>query len=183
VLVTGPSGCGKSTLFRALAGIWPFGSGTIERPDASRCLFLPQKPYLPIGSLRAAIAYPSAADAFADDAVRARLRACDLAQLEGRLDEVDHWEQRLSPGEQQRLAFARALLHAPSWLFLDEASSALDAETETTLYALLEQELPQTTWISIGHRVSIERFHRRRLAFGRGGLDSKSLAGAASVPA
>ena len=183
VLVTGPSGCGKSTLFRALAGIWPFGSGTIERPDASRCLFLPQKPYLPIGSLRAAIAYPSAADAFADDAVRARLRACDLAQLEGRLDEVDHWEQRLSPGEQQRLAFARALLHAPSWLFLDEASSALDAETETTLYALLEQELPQTTWISIGHRMSIERFHRRRLAFGRGGLDSKSLAGAVSVPA
>ncbi|HTO07409.1 MAG TPA: ATP-binding cassette domain-containing protein, partial [Myxococcota bacterium] len=90
---------------------------------------------------------------------------------------------RLSPGEQQRLAFARALLHAPSWLFLDEASSALDAETETTLYALLEQELPQTTWISIGHRVSIERFHRRRLAFSRGGLDSKSLAGAVSAPA
>jgi putative ATP-binding cassette transporter len=183
VLVTGPSGCGKSTLFRALAGIWPFGSGTIERPDASLCLFLPQKPYLPIGSLRAAVAYPSAADRFSDDALRSGLRACQLAHLEGRLDEVEHWEQRLSPGEQQRIGFARALLHRPGWLFLDEASSALDGATEGQLYALLERELPETTWVSIGHRAALERFHRRRLTFGAdGSLDSTPLVRAVPAP-
>ena len=184
VLVTGPSGCGKSTLFRALAGIWPFGAGTIERPDSAQCLFLPQKPYLPIGSLRAAVAYPSAPDAFGDDALRARLHDCRLGHLADRLDEADHWERRLSPGEQQRVAFARALLHRPVWLFLDEASSALDSDTEGQLYALLERELPETTWISIGHRVAIERFHRRRLAFrGDGSLHSLPLVPASPTPA
>jgi putative ATP-binding cassette transporter len=184
VLVTGPSGCGKSTLFRALAGIWPFGAGAIERPAPEQCLFLPQKPYLPIGTLRAAVAYPSAPDAFSDDAIRGRLRDCRLAHLVDRLDEADHWERRLSPGEQQRVAFARALLHRPAWLFMDEASSALDSDMEGQLYALLERELPETTWISIGHRAAIERFHRRRLAFGGdGSLHSSPLAPAAPAPA
>jgi putative ATP-binding cassette transporter len=184
VLVTGPSGSGKSTLFRALAGIWPFGAGTIERPGPEQCLFLPQKPYLPIGSLRAAVAYPSTPDAFSDDVLRARLRDCRLEHLVDRLDETDHWERRLSPGEQQRVAFARALLHRPVWLFMDEASSALDSDMEGQLYALLERELPETTWISIGHRAAIERFHRRRLAFGGdGSLHSSPLAPAAPVPA
>ncbi len=184
VLVTGPSGSGKSTLFRALAGIWPFGAGTIERPGPEQCLFLPQKPYLPIGSLRAAVAYPSTPDAFSDDVLRARLRDCRLEHLVDRLDETDHWERRLSPGEQQRVAFARALLHRPVWLFMDEASSALDSDMEGQLYALLERELPDTTWISIGHRAAIERFHRRRLAFGGdGSLHSSPLAPAAPAPA
>jgi putative ATP-binding cassette transporter len=184
VLVTGPSGSGKSTLFRALAGIWPFGAGTIERPGPEQCLFLPQKPYLPIGSLRAAVAYPSTPDAFSDDVLRARLRDCRLEHLVDRLDETDHWERRLSPGEQQRVAFARALLHRPVWLFMDEASSALDSDMEGQLYALLERELPETTWISIGHRAAIERFHRRRLAFGGdGSLHSSPLAPAAPAPA
>ena len=184
VLVTGASGSGKSTLFRALAGIWPFGSGTIERPDVAECLFLPQKPYLPIGSLRAAIAYPSAPDAFPDDSLRAALRACRLEHLVTRLHESDHWERRLSPGEQQRVAFARALLHKPKWLFMDEASSALDSDMEGQLYALLERELPETTWVSIAHRAAIEKFHRRRLAIsGDGRLESAPLAPAAPAPA
>jgi vitamin B12/bleomycin/antimicrobial peptide transport system ATP-binding/permease protein len=183
VLVTGSSGSGKSTLFRALAGIWPFGRGTIERPDAAECLFLPQKPYLPIGSLRAAVAYPSGADEFSDEAISAALRACRLEHLANRLHESDHWERRLSPGEQQRVAFARALLQKPKWLFMDEASSALDSDMEGQLYALLERELPETTWISIGHRAAIERFHRRRLAFRSDGrLESAPLVPAAPAP-
>ncbi len=182
VLVTGESGSGKSTLFRALAGIWPFGAGTIERPAADECLFLPQKPYLPIGTLRAALAYPSAPDRFPDESLRARLRDCRLEHLADRLDESDHWERRLSPGEQQRIAFARALLHRPRWLFLDEASSALDSDMEGQLYALLERELPETTWVSIGHRTAIEKYHRRRLAFTGGTLESTPLTSAAPAP-
>ncbi|HXK21830.1 MAG TPA: ABC transporter ATP-binding protein/permease, partial [Myxococcota bacterium] len=143
VLITGPSGSGKSTLFRALAGIWPFGGGCIERPAAAACLFLPQKPYIPIGTLRGAVTYPSREGRFADEELRRRLRECRLEHLVDRLDESLHWEQRLSPGEQQRLSFARALLQRPEWLFLDEASSALDPATEAELYALLERELPE----------------------------------------
>jgi putative ATP-binding cassette transporter len=176
VLVSGPSGSGKSTLFRALAGIWPFGSGRIERPDMAKCLFLPQKPYLPIGSLRGAVSYPSAEGTFPDTEVGRWLAECRLTHLVEKLDEPDHWEQRLSPGEQQRLAFARAFLHKPEWLFLDEASSALDSANETHLYELVASELPGTTVVSIGHRVAIERFHRRRLVFtGNGGLNSEPL--------
>jgi putative ATP-binding cassette transporter len=176
VLVSGHSGSGKSTLFRALAGIWPFGSGRIERPDTAESLFLPQKPYLPIGTLRGAVTYPSSEGAFPDAELRAKLELCGLGHLSQSLDESDHWEQRLSPGEQQRLAFARALLQKPRWLFLDEASSALDSEMEGQLYSLLERELPGTTWVSIGHRAGIARFHRRRLAFnGAGGLTPVAL--------
>ncbi len=175
VLVTGASGSGKSTLFRALAGIWPLGSGRIERPDTSKCLFLPQKPYLPIGSLRGAVSYPSPEGAFLDTEIGRWLAECRLTHLVERLGEHDHWEQRLSPGEQQRLAFARALLQKPQWLFLDEATAALDAETEKHLYELIAAELPGTTIVSIGHRAAIERFHQRRLAFTVGG-------GLASLP-
>ena len=149
--------------------------GRIERPDTAQCLFLPQKPYLPIGSLRGAISYPSAEGAFLDTEVGRALAECRLTHLVERLDEHDHWEQRLSPGEQQRLAFARALLQKPEWLFLDEATSALDARTSATSTSCSPRELPGTTVVSIGHRAAIERFHRRRLAFANGSLVSMPL--------
>jgi putative ATP-binding cassette transporter len=161
VLVTGPSGSGKSTLFRAIAGIWPFGSGSVAKP-AARVLFLPQKPYLTIGTLREQLSYPAAPDAFDDDAYRAALEDCGLARFAGRLDEQQHWAQVLSPGEQQRIAFARTLLHRPQWLFLDEATSSLDEESEARLYRLLKEKLPGTTVVSIGHRPTLARFHDRR---------------------
>ncbi len=183
VLLTGASGSGKSTLFRALAGIWPFGSGRIERPDTSKCLFLPQKPYLPIGSLRGAVSYPSAEGAFPDTEIGRWLAECRLTHLVEKLDEHDHWEQRLSPGEQQRLAFARAFLHRPQWLFLDEATSALDAANEEHLYALVASELPAATLVSIGHRTAIERFHRRRLQISEDGSLVSLPIGQAAAPA
>src|SRR5690606_38523561 len=124
VVVTGPSGSGKSTLFRALAGIWPFGAGRVTQPAESR-LFLPQRPYIPLGTLRRAVAYPLAADGFDDAEIREALRLVDLAHLLPRLDQEDNWAQRLSGGEQQRLAIARVLLVKPKWLFLDEATASL----------------------------------------------------------
>ncbi len=163
VLLRGPSGSGKSTLFRALAGIWPFGSGTVRVPQGARTLFLPQRPYFPLGSLRDALAYPSAADAFTDAALHAALEDVGLGTLTGRLDEVAPWSQRLSGGEQQRVAIARALLHQPDWLFLDEATSSLDPASEQALYGLLVQRLPGTTILSIAHRPELEHHHQRVL--------------------
>jgi putative ATP-binding cassette transporter len=128
-------------------------------------LFLPQKAYLPIGTLRAAIAYPAAEHAYRDLAIRHYLELCRLPQLCDSLDQVDHWSQRLSPGEQQRLAFVRALLAQPDVLFLDEATSAVDAETETLLYDLLLDELPQAAIISIAHREAVAKFHQLRWQF------------------
>ena len=166
-LIAGASGSGKSTLFRAFAGIWPFGRGKVCTPANARTLFLPQKPYLPIGTLRAALAYPSSERTFDDERLRAALRACELPALIGRLDEVQNWAMILSGGEQQRIAFARAILHAPDWLFLDEATSALDEPMEQRLYAVLRDRLKYTTIISVGHRPGIAAFHRRRLVIER----------------
>jgi putative ATP-binding cassette transporter len=162
VLVTGPSGSGKSTLFRVLAGIWPFGSGRLTRP-AARLLFLPQKPYLTIGTLREQLSYPAAPDTFSDAAIREALVECGLPQLTGRLDEDQSWAQSLSPGEQQRVAFARVFLHRPDWLFLDEATSSLDEASESRLYRLLGEKLPGSTVVSIGHRPALGEFHRKRM--------------------
>ncbi len=162
VLLTGPSGSGKSTLFRAIAGIWPFAKGRILRP-AGPALFLPQRPYIPIGSLRRAVTFPAEPGRFTDEAIRESLIACGLPRLADRLDEDQHWALQLSPGEQQRLAFARALLLKPAWLYLDEATAALDEPTEERMYRLLQERLPRTTLFSIGHRPTLRRLHQRRL--------------------
>ncbi|MDR9057895.1 Inner membrane ABC transporter ATP-binding protein YddA [Burkholderia multivorans] len=158
-LVVGKSGSGKSTFMRALAGLWPFGDGAIDAPVGARMMFVPQSSYLPIGTLKAALAYPSAPDAFGDDACRDALRACHLEDYVDRLDETAHWTRVLSPGEQQRLAGARVLLHKPDFLFLDEATSALDGDNEARLYRLFAERLPKAAIVSIAHRESLAAFH------------------------
>jgi putative ATP-binding cassette transporter len=163
-LLTGPSGSGKSTLFRAFAGIWPFGRGHIEVPPNARVLFLPQRPYVPIGTFRDVVSFPASAGTFDDASIAEALRACCLDTFVTSLDDLQHWAQRLSPGEQQRLGFARALLHKPDWLFLDEATAALDEAMEQHLYALMRSRLPDTTYISIAHRPLLTTFHMKRLA-------------------
>lgn len=163
VVVQGPSGSGKSTLFRALAGIWPFGTGTVTRPRDGRILFLPQRPYLPIGSLRQVLGYPDRAPDHSDAALAQALRDARLPHLIPRLDEEANWALTLSGGEQQRIGFARALLYRPAWLFLDEATSALDETTERAIYALIQERLPGATIISVAHRPGVAAFHRRRL--------------------
>jgi putative ATP-binding cassette transporter len=163
VLISGASGAGKSTLFRALAGIWPYWKGHMRLPRGARMLFLPQKPYLPIGSLKRAVAYPRDAVEIADEEVKRALNDVGLSQLAGDLERSENWAQVLSGGEQQRLAFARALLNRPDWLFLDEATAALPENAQDELYRLLQERLPRTTLVSIGHRASLARFHPRRL--------------------
>jgi putative ATP-binding cassette transporter len=163
VLLTGPSGSGKSTIFRTIAGLWPYGRGEIRRPVAERVLFLPQRSYLPIATLREAIAYPSDPRAFRDRAIVAALERCKLERLVPRLGEVQHWEQQLSPGEQQLLALAGVFLQAPAWLFLDEATAALDDATERHVYRELRAHLPGTTIVSIAHRPGVAAYHQRRV--------------------
>ena len=168
-LVTGPSGSGKSTLFRAIAGIWPFGNGSIAIPVDASLMMLPQRPYFPIGTLHGAIAYPGETETFSADRVRDALTMVGLPQLGPRLDEEAHWNRMLSLGEQQRLGLARALLHAPNYLFLDEATASLDEPSEAALYSLLAEKLPKTTIVSIGHRSTLEAFHQRNVTMVRAG--------------
>jgi vitamin B12/bleomycin/antimicrobial peptide transport system ATP-binding/permease protein len=163
VLLGGASGSGKSTLIRAIAGIWPFGRGEIRAARDARMLFLPQRPYLPIGVLRDVVSYPMPAHGVADGILREALEVVGLPELAGRLDEAAHWALQLSPGEQQRIAFARALVQKPEWLFLDEATSAVDEATEARLYRLVRERLAGTTVFSIGHRATLGHFHARRL--------------------
>jgi putative ATP-binding cassette transporter len=169
VLVSGPSGSGKSTLFRALAGIWPFGSGTIMVPKNARVMMLPQRPYFPIAPLAAAVAYPAEPGIFDAARVAELVAAVGLPELAKRIEQEAHWNRMLSLGEQQRLGIARALLHAPDYLFLDEATASLDEPAEAALYHLLQQRLDRATIVSIGHRATLAAFHRRRLAFSREG--------------
>jgi putative ATP-binding cassette transporter len=163
VLLTGPSGSGKSTLFRAISGIWPYGDGRIRIPTGAHVMVVPQKPYIPIATLRSAVTYPAVPGTYADDDIRRALGDAQLGALAGELDREDVWSQRLSGGEQQRLALARALLLRPQWLLLDESTSALDEKLEAALYAMLAKRLPSTTVVSIGHRSTLAAFHRRRL--------------------
>jgi putative ATP-binding cassette transporter len=175
-LISGPSGAGKSTLFRAIAGIWPFGRGQIRLPRGARVLFLPQKPYLPIGTLREVTSYPAPPEGIDDSALREALAVVGLGALTARLDESAHWALALSPGEQQRIAFARALVQKPEWLFLDEATSALDEDTEARLYALLRDRLPGATIVSVGHRSTLRAFHARRVTVTPNGAGPATVA-------
>lgn len=176
-LIKGPSGSGKSTLFRAIGGIWPFGTGTIRIPATARLMFLPQRPYFPVGSLKAAIAYPAEPNAFESDAVRAAIQTVGLPALADHLDEEAHWNARLSLGEQQRLGLARALLAKPDYLFLDEATASLDEAAEAKLYSLLAEKLSSTTIVSIGHRGTLDTLHAREIAL----TPSKTAAAAYTI--
>ena len=164
VMVAGPAGCGKSTLFRAMGGLWPFAAGRLAMP-AGRTLFLPQRPYLPIATLAAAVAYPDAPETYGNERIAQALADCGLPHLAPLLDQERHWTQELSAGEQQRLAFARAILLAPDWLFCDEATSALDEASQMELYALLTARLPDAAIVSIAHRPSLAVFHHRIVRF------------------
>jgi vitamin B12/bleomycin/antimicrobial peptide transport system ATP-binding/permease protein len=162
-LLTGPSGSGKSTLFRAIAGIWPFGEGQVAMPEGASTMLLPQRPYIPVGSLRGAVTYPGVENTYEDAAIVEALKAARLPHIADRLDEERSWAQTLSLGEQQRLAVARALLAKPDWLFLDEATAALDEPTEQAIYEVIKERLPDTTVVSIGHRSTLAAYHDRRI--------------------
>lgn len=163
LLISGGSGAGKSTLLRAIAGIWPYGTGEISLPTGWRTMFLPQRPYLPLGSLRRAIYYPQPVPENIDDNLTGLLERFGLQKLAGQLDTIDDWSRILSLGEQQRLAFIRILLLRPDIVFLDESTSALDEPREAQAYEILHQLLPQMAVVSVGHRSSLLRFHDKQL--------------------
>ncbi len=163
VVLTGPSGSGKSTVFRVIAGIWPFGNGDVRVPAAGRIMVVPPKPYIPISPLRDAVTYPSVPGTYSDEDIRSALVDAHLGELVAELDREEVWSQRLSSGEQQRIALARALLMRPDWLFLDESTSAVDEKLEAELYAMLARKLTQTTIVSIAHRSTVVPLHRRHL--------------------
>jgi putative ATP-binding cassette transporter len=164
VLLSGPSGSGKSTLFRAISGVWPFGQGKIALPTDARIMVLPQRPYFPTGTLAEAATYPATPGSYSPAQLSEALEAVGLGDLVARLGEEGHWNRTLSIGEQQRLAIARAILQAPDFLFLDEATASLDEPAEAAIYQLLRKRLSETTIISIGHRSTLKAFHKKQLA-------------------
>jgi vitamin B12/bleomycin/antimicrobial peptide transport system ATP-binding/permease protein len=168
VLIAGESGSGKSTLIRALAGLWPWGDGVIELPEGRSLAFVPQRPYIPLGTLRDAVSYPAEDQSFADKDIAAAMRRCGLSYLVKRLDDEDgRWDQTLSGGERQRVAFCRLLLQKPAIIVMDEATSALDEDSQTSLLSLLQEDLRDATVISVGHRSGVEDFHERKIVLER----------------
>lgn len=167
VLIRGQSGSGKSTIMRAVAGVWPWGRGAIHLPTG-KITFMPQKPYFPLGTLRDVMHYPEAPEGITDDVLKDMLHKVGLDHLRERLDETERWDQILSGGEQQRVAFARTLIHKPDWIFMDEATSALDETGQENVMQLLIEELPETSVVSIGHRPGLELFHTRELTLVQG---------------
>ncbi|MDV3441677.1 ABC transporter ATP-binding protein/permease [Pseudomonas otitidis] len=178
LLIKGPSGSGKTTLLRALAGLWPYAEGTVYRPGGHQALFLSQRPYLPLGDLRTAIAYPNTVVAEDDERLKQALRQVNLAHLAERLELSQDWTRILSIGEQQRLAFARVLFNRPRVVFLDESTSAMDEGLEHALYSLLREHLDETLLVSVGHRATLAQFHTHRLDVdGQGGWALREQAG------
>ncbi|MBC8015341.1 MAG: ABC transporter ATP-binding protein/permease [Sporomusaceae bacterium] len=163
LLIMGRSGCGKSTLIRTLAGIWPFGQGAITIPEGQSLLFLPQRPYLPLGTLRESVLYPYGPNFTTDEHIRTVMELCKLSEFVDQLDDVEDWSHVLSLGEQQKIAFVRAVLQQPNWLFLDEATSAIDEGTERELYKLVGIHLKNTAVISVGHRSTLIDYHNRKI--------------------
>lgn len=176
LLVSGNSGCGKSTLLRALAGIWPYGCGNVSLPSGWRSMFLPQRPYLPLGSLRRAIYYPQPVPENESADLRELLERFGIGRLADRLDEVDDWSRILSLGEQQRLAFIRILLFRPDIVFLDESTSAMDEQREAEAYDILKELLPEMAVISVGHRSTLFKKHDKRLQLSGSGWQLSPLA-------
>ncbi|MCU7237200.1 ABC transporter ATP-binding protein/permease [Pseudomonas peradeniyensis] len=184
LLIKGPSGSGKTTLLRALAGLWPYAEGEVRRPLGTQALFLSQRPYLPLGDLRTAIAYPAQGAPGDDARMQQALRQVNLAHLAERLDEQRDWSRILSLGEQQRLAFSRVLFNRPQVVFLDESTSAMDEGLEHALYSLLRAELPATLLVSVGHRSTLAGFHSHRLEVdGQGGWSLLEQQPAVGTPA
>ncbi len=176
-VVNGASGSGKSTLFRVLAGIWPYVQGEIKTSHADESLYLPQKPYLPLGTLRACVSYPSEEGKFSDAEIQGLLAQLDLEKFNDDLNRTELWHSAMSPGEQQRLSIVRALLHQPDWLYLDEATSALNEATEAKIYALLLEKIPKVTLISIAHRAAVDRFNHQKLVVRSNKLVSEIIKG------
>ena len=167
VLVAGESGTGKSTLVRAIAGLWPWGGGSVDIRADRRMFMLPQKPYVPSGTLRRAIAYPGAAEDWTVEEMAEALDKVGLAHLKDKIEEDAPWDQTLSGGEKQRLAFARLLLHRPDIIVLDEATSALDEAGQDNIMKLLHDELSDATIVSVAHRPELEQFHSRKITLER----------------
>ncbi|MGH7019734.1 MAG: ATP-binding cassette domain-containing protein, partial [Brevundimonas sp.] len=178
LLVKGRSGAGKSTLLRSIAGLWPFGRGDVRLPASAAIAFLPQRGYMPDGTLASLMSYPQAPETHDDAAYLALLERLGLARLAPRLHDHQPWSRILSPGEQQRIAGARAILAAPDYLFVDEATSALDADSEANLYSLLAERLPRTALVSVAHRPTVERFHDSVLVL----EDGKTFQSPAAAP-